>query len=722
MPEITYREAVRDALADAMRSDDDVFIMGEDIAEMGGSMGVTQGLLDEFGPERVRNTPISEMAIVGAGIGAAMPGMRPVVEIMYEDFLTLSLEQIVNQAAKHRYMSGGQIKVPLTIRTQGGAGWSPGAQHAQQLEAWLVHIPGLKVVYPSTAEDVRGLLWSSIYDDNPVIFFEHRLLYPVKGDVPEEIEPIPLGKARTIREGTDVTVIAIGPLVHRSVEAAERAEEEGISVEVIDPRTLQPLDEAALVECVKKTNRVVVAHEAVTRMGFGAEVTAVLQYQAFDYLDAPIERVGAKFAPLAFAPVMEQFVVPDADDVLAAIRRTVGKLMANEVKLPRLGQGMEAGTINKWLKSEGDTVAKGEPLFEVDTDKVTQEVESDFAGVLLKIVLPSGEVPVGQTIAWIGEAGEEVKAEAAEARLKHPKPERAKPSQTARCPDSAGASHRTAAASRPRRSRAGSRASAGSTCARCRAPAPRAGSSPRTSSAVRLPRPAPVAVPAGEVESVPLTSIRKTIARRLTAAWEVPVFQLTVSADMTRANELVARARELNPDVRVTVTDLLAKVCAHALMRHRDVNVQYTEDALLRFPTANIGIAVAAPQGLVVPVIRSVERLTLAELAAARGEVVEPRAREQADDAAIWRTARSPSPTSACSGSSSSSRCSTRRRLRSWRSARRSTRRSRATARSTCGRCMSMTLTVDHRAVDGAAGADFLRTVKQFVEEPALAL
>jgi pyruvate dehydrogenase E1 component beta subunit len=325
MPDVTYREAVRDALGSAMRKDESVFIMGEDIAEMGGSMAVTQGLLDEFGPERVRNTPISEMAIVGAGIGAAMAGMRPVVEIMYEDFLTLSLEQIVNQAAKHRYMSGGQLKVPLTIRTQGGAGWSPGAQHAQQLEAWLVHIPGLKVAYPSTPEDVRGLLWTSIYDDNPVVFFEHRLLYPVKGHVPDELEPIPLGKARTMREGTDVTVIAIGPLVHRALAAAKAADEDGISVEVIDPRTLQPLDEDALVASVKKTNRAVVAHEAVTRMGFGAEVAAVLQYKAFDYLDAPIERVGAKFAPLAFAPVMEQFIIPQPDDVLAAIKRTVGK-------------------------------------------------------------------------------------------------------------------------------------------------------------------------------------------------------------------------------------------------------------------------------------------------------------------------------------------------------------------------------------------------------------
>ena len=325
MPELSYREAVRDTLAAAMREDESVFIMGEDIAEMGGSMGVTQGLVHEFGPERVRNTPISEIAIVGAGIGAAIQGMRPVVEIMYEDFLTLSTEQIVNQAAKHRYMSGGQVKVPLTVRTQGGAGWSPGAQHAQQLEAWFVHIPGLKVVFPSTPTDVRGLLWSAIYDDNPVIVFEHRLLYPVKEEVPDELEPIPIGKGRVVREGEDVTVIAIGPLVHRTLEAAEEAEKNGVSVEVVDPRSLQPLDEALLVESVKKTNRCVVAHEAITRMGFGAEVAAVIQYQAFDWLDAPIERVGAQFAPLAFAPVMEQFSVPHAENVLEAINRTVGR-------------------------------------------------------------------------------------------------------------------------------------------------------------------------------------------------------------------------------------------------------------------------------------------------------------------------------------------------------------------------------------------------------------
>jgi pyruvate dehydrogenase E1 component beta subunit len=312
-------------MSQAMRRDDEVFIMGEDIAEMGGSMGVTQGMLAEFGPERVRNTPISEMALVGSGMGAAIMGMRPIVEVMYEDFLTLAMEQLVNQAAKHRYMSGGQVKVPLTVRTQGGAGWSPGAQHAQQVEAWFVHVPGLKVVYPATATDVRGLLWSAIYDDNPVVFFEHRTLYPLKEDMPEALEPIPLGQARIHREGSDVTVIAIGRLVHESLRAAEEAESEGISVEVLDPRTLQPLDEDSIIESVKKTSRCVVAHEAVTRMGFGAEVTSVVSEQAFDWLDAPVERVGARFAPLPFAPVMEQYVVPHAEDVLNAIRRTVGR-------------------------------------------------------------------------------------------------------------------------------------------------------------------------------------------------------------------------------------------------------------------------------------------------------------------------------------------------------------------------------------------------------------
>jgi pyruvate dehydrogenase E1 component beta subunit len=299
--------------------------MGEDIAEMGGSMGVTHGMLDEFGPERIRNTPISEAALVGAGVGAAVQGMRPVVEIMYQDFLTLATEQLVLQAAKHRYMSGGQIRVPLTVRTQGGAGWSPGAQHAQQLEAWFCHVPGLKVVYPATAADAHGLLWSAIYDDNPVVFFEHRTLYPIRGELPDELEPVPLGRARVHREGSDVTVIAIGRLVHAALRVAEEAAAEGISIEVVDPRTLLPLDEDALIASVAKTHRCVVAHEAVVRGGFGAEVAAMLQERAFDELDAPIERVGARFCPLPFAPVMEQYAIPQEADVMAAVRRTLAR-------------------------------------------------------------------------------------------------------------------------------------------------------------------------------------------------------------------------------------------------------------------------------------------------------------------------------------------------------------------------------------------------------------
>jgi len=322
---MSYREAVRDAMSRAMRRDPGVFIMGQDIAEHGGSQKVTRGMLAEFGPERVRNTPISEMAMAGAGIGAAIMGMRPIVEIMYEDFMTLAMEQIVNQAAKHRYMSGGQLKVPLTIRTQGGAGWSSAAQHGQQVEGWFVGIPGLKVVFPSTPTDARGLLWSSIYDDNPVIFFEHVQLYNVREEVSDELEPIPLGKARIAREGEDVTVVATGPLVPEALKAAVEAEAAGVSVEVIDPRTLLPFDEETVIASVKKTNRCVVAHEAVKRMGFGAEVSALVQEKAFDWLDAPIERVGALFTPLPFAPVLERASVPRREEVLAAIMRTVGR-------------------------------------------------------------------------------------------------------------------------------------------------------------------------------------------------------------------------------------------------------------------------------------------------------------------------------------------------------------------------------------------------------------
>ena len=326
MAVMTYREALNMALREEMRRDPNVFVIGEEVGLYEGAYKVTQGLLKEFGPQRIVDTPIAESGFTGVGIGAAMVGLRPVVEMMTFNFALLALDQIVNSAAKMYYMSGGQFNVPIVIRGPGGPAAQLAAQHSQSMETYFYHVPGLKVVRPTTPMDAKGLLKSSIRDDNPVIFIEAETLYNVKGEVPEDPDfTIPLGKAIVRREGTDVTVIAIGPLVHRALDAAKKAEADGISVEVVDPRTLQPLDEDTLVASVQKTNRVVVAHEAVTRMGFGAEVAAVLQYRAFDYLDAPIERVGAKFAPLAFAPVMEQFVVPNADDVLAAIKRTVGK-------------------------------------------------------------------------------------------------------------------------------------------------------------------------------------------------------------------------------------------------------------------------------------------------------------------------------------------------------------------------------------------------------------
>lgn len=320
MREITYREAVREALAEEMRRDERVFLLGEDIADpFGGSYKVTLGLTDEFGTGRVRNTPLSEAAIVGAALGAALTGLRPVAEIMYVDFVTLAMDQIVNQAAKIRYMSGGQTAVPLVIRTQGGPGRSSAAQHAQSLEAWFLHVPGLFVVMPSTAYDAKGLLKSAIREDNPVIFIEHKLLYNQKGPVPEESYTIPLGVAEVKREGDDVSIVATSLAVWRALDAAEELAAIDISAEVIDPRTLFPLNLDTILESVKKTGRLVLVHEAVERGGFGAEVAAQVGSLAFDYLDAPIQRVAAPSVPMPFAPGLEKRVMIHTADIIAAV-------------------------------------------------------------------------------------------------------------------------------------------------------------------------------------------------------------------------------------------------------------------------------------------------------------------------------------------------------------------------------------------------------------------
>jgi pyruvate/2-oxoglutarate/acetoin dehydrogenase E1 component/TPP-dependent pyruvate/acetoin dehydrogenase alpha subunit len=333
----TYVKAVGRALTQAMRDDESVFVIGEDVAE-GGPYTTTAGLAEEFGRERVRNTPISEAAITGAAIGAAQSGMRPVLEIMYIDFLTLALDQLVNAAAKAHAMSGGQLTVPLVLRTQGGAGHRGGAQHSQSLEAWLTHVPGLKVVMPSGAADAAGLMAAAIADPGPVVFVEHKALYFRREDVPDgPIEPIELGRARIARPGKDVTIVATSRMVGEALQAAEALSAEGIEAEVIDPRTLVPLDLETIVASVRRTNRLVVAHEAVVHGGFGAEVAAAVQEAAFDDLDAPIERVGAPFAPIPFSPPLEDAYVPGRQQVLDAVRKT--SVHSGSIRLPNMMAG-----------------------------------------------------------------------------------------------------------------------------------------------------------------------------------------------------------------------------------------------------------------------------------------------------------------------------------------------------------------------------------------------
>jgi pyruvate/2-oxoglutarate/acetoin dehydrogenase E1 component len=323
---MTYAEALNEALREEMRRDPTVFVMGEDVAIWGGGgvFGVTKGLVEEFGPERIRDTPISEEVIAAAAVGAAATGTRPVAEIMYVDFMALSMEPIVNQAAKMRYMFGGKITLPMVMRAQEGAGRGNAAQHSQSLEAWFAHIPGLKVVVPSTPADAKGLLKTAIRDNNPVIFLEHKVLYFTKGEVPTDDNfTIPFGVADVKREGTDVTVVGIHTQVIEALKAAEELEKEGISVEVIDPRTVAPLDVDTIVKSVKKTGRLVVSHQAYEAGGIGGEIITRVVEAAFDYLDAPPQRVCGKNVPLPYAESLEREALPYKDDIIAAIRRII---------------------------------------------------------------------------------------------------------------------------------------------------------------------------------------------------------------------------------------------------------------------------------------------------------------------------------------------------------------------------------------------------------------
>ncbi|BDB99113.1 pyruvate dehydrogenase subunit beta [Saccharolobus caldissimus] len=321
---ITFTEAINEALRQEMERDPSVILMGEDIGVYGGAFGVTKGLIQKFGPDRVIDTPISEAGFIGAAIGAALAGLRPVVELMFVDFFGVAMDQIYNQMAKLRYMSGGQLKVPVTLRAPIGAGISAAAQHSQTLYSIFAHVPGLKVVVPSTPYDAKGLLISSIRDDNPVIFLEHKVLYGLKGEVPEEEYTIPLGKADIKREGDDVTVIGLARTVWHALDAAEQLSKEGISIEVIDPRTIVPFDKETVLKSVKKTGRVVIVDEDYDRCGFASWVASIIVDEAFEYLDAPIKRITTPNVPIPFSPPLEQYILPDAKKIINTVKSILG--------------------------------------------------------------------------------------------------------------------------------------------------------------------------------------------------------------------------------------------------------------------------------------------------------------------------------------------------------------------------------------------------------------
>ena len=322
--EITYAQAVKEAMSEEMRRDPDVFFMGEDIGVYCGAFGVSAGMLEEFGPERIRDTPISENGFVGAAIGAAITGGRPIVELMFSDFMSVCFDHILNQAPKMRYMFGGKVKVPMVLRTASGGGTGAAAQHSQSLETIYAHIPGWKVVIPSTPYDAKGLLKTAIRDDNPVIYLEQKLLYRTKGQVPEEEYTIPFGNADIKRVGGDSTIITYGRMFHLCLDAAARLAEAGIEAEVIDIRTLVPLDAEALIESVKKTKHCVIVHEAVKYAGFGGELAAVInESDAFYYLDAPIKRLGALYTPIPFNPILEKNCFPTVDGIVNAVRESL---------------------------------------------------------------------------------------------------------------------------------------------------------------------------------------------------------------------------------------------------------------------------------------------------------------------------------------------------------------------------------------------------------------
>ncbi len=628
---LTYVQALNEALREEMRRDPAVMLMGEDIAVWGGGgvFGVTRGLLEEFGPDRVRDTPISEAGFTGVGLGAALAGLRPVVEYMYVDFSMLAMDQICNQAAKIRWMLGGGVDVPLVIRAQQGAGRGNGPQHSQSLEAWFTHTPGLTVALPSTPYDAKGLLKTAIRSNDPVVFLEHKLLYGVSGPVPESDYTVPFGQAAVLREGRDVTCVGVSIMNQKALEAAEILAADGIEMEVIDPRTLVPYDRQTVARSIVKTGRLVVTHQAPGAGRSRGRDSRLRSGRRLRLLRcAPCQGLRQERAHPVQPGARSRRHPPDrrhrrggppSGAGTAPVRRWEAVII--EVAMPVLGLTMEQGTIVAWLKEEGDEVAAGEPLFMVETDKATSDAPSPAGGILARILCEEGEtVAVGRVIAYLAETADDLgRVPAGPAGAAGLQPEGAQP-QTARCapatPAGAPATMGGEAAPVPGRVLASPRARARARSLGIDLAAAPAGVDRLTEKDVLAMSEKP-----SRPQVQPLSRTRRIIAERMTlSATTIPQVTYTLRCDITDALALRRGLKTNSGGERATVSldALLVRAAALALAGFPQVNSQWAEGEGIRLlPQVNIAVAVDLEErGLVIPVVHDADRLDIRATAA----------------------------------------------------------------------------------------------------------
>ena len=654
----TYREALRDGIRDALQRDERVFIMGEDIGRYGGCFAVTLGLLEEFGPRRVRDTPLSESAFVGAGIGAALGGLRPIVEIMTVNFSLLALDQIMNNAATIRYMSGDQFRVPLVIRMTTGAGRQLAAQHSHSLEGWYAHIPGLRILTPATLEDARGMLWSALQDPDPVLIFEHGSLLGMRGDLSPTAGPVALEGATVRRPGRDLSLVTYGGSLYKTLEAAEQLGGDGISAEVIDLRSLRPLDTPTIIESVARTHRAVIVDEGWRSGSISAEISARITEHAFYELDAPVGRVCTAEVPIPYAKHLEDAALPQVDDIVAAARSAVsgGRVLMAEFRMPSLGADMDRGTLLEWRVAPGDEVARGDIIAVVDTDKSDIEVEVFESGVVAELLVAEGtEVAVGTPLARI------------ESRATVASPPEAAPTAptvaTATPPrvfsplvrhraDQLGVDLATLVGSGPGGviTRAdvehAARPAAAAPVAPV-APAPEATPTPGVRASPRARRLAAEAGldltaitgtgPGGAVVTADVEghraappptrqeSIRRSVARLMARSKaEIPHYYLSTTIDLAPALDWLAEVNaERSVTERLLPAALLLKASARAAAHVPEMNGYWLDDAFAPADRVDLGVAVSLRGGgLVAPAIAHADQLTVDGLMARLRDLV----------------------------------------------------------------------------------------------------